>query len=194
MKRFFLPLCLVAALLLSCTNKANTAAPAQQGGAETEQQEALLQQGWTADHVENGDLPETYGYEPEYGLQDNYFDIRIGEGSCVAVKIMDTETNRCIRFVFVNENSTTTVSQIPQGKYYLKLAYGKDWMQHETDSLTVGKFTTHAFYEKSCNVFDFGPKNSQREVNYLLEINVKDSSVENNFSTEPISESEFNGN
>lgn len=190
MKRFFPPLCLVAALILSCTNKTNTAAPEQQGG--TAQQEALLEQGWTAATVENGELSEKYGYEPKYGLQDNYFDIKIGEGSCVAVKIMDTETNRCIRFVFVNENSTATVSQIPQGKYYLKLAYGMDWMQHETDSLTVGKFTTHAFYEKSHNVFDFGQKNSSREVNYLLEINVKGSSAENNFSTEPISESEFN--
>lgn len=105
---------------------------------------------------------------------------------------MDVETDRCIRFVFVNENSTATVSQIPQGKYYLKLAYGRDWMQHDTDSVTVGKFTTHVFYEKSRNVFDFGRKNSLREVNYELKINVRNASAENNFSTEPISESEFN--
>lgn len=189
MEKLYLLICM-AAVLLSCSGK--PAGVSRERQEYTGQQEALLQQGWTAGPVENGDLSEKYGYEPKFGLQDNYFDITMGEGSSVAVKIMDVETDRCIRFVFVNENSTATVSQIPQGKYYLKLAYGRDWMQHDTDSVTVGKFTTHVFYEKSRNVFDFGQKNSLREVNYELKINVRNASAENNFSTEPISESEFN--
>ena len=180
----------LAMVLISCSGKPASVSGQQQ--EYTEQQEALLEQGWTADPVENGDLSEKFGYNPKYGLQDNYFDITMGEGSCVAVKIIDIETDRCIRFVFVNENSTTTVSQIPQGKFYLKLASGRAWMQLETDSTIAGKFTTQAFYEKSRNVFDFGQKNSSREVNYELKINVRDASAENNFSTVPISESEFN--
>lgn len=156
----------------------------------TPSQQKLLDAGWTVETPDE-EMAEEYGIKPIYGIQDNYFDIVMGNGCNVAVKIMDLRTDKCIRYVYVAENSTTTVQEIPQGVYYLKLAYGYDWMEYENDEGKIGKFTRNVSYERSQDTFDFGVKNSKDEVNYRLEINVVDSKLENNFLATPIDEEEF---
>lgn len=156
----------------------------------TPSQEKLLENGWIVETPPE-DLSEEYGIHPIHGIQDNYFDIAIGEGCNVAVKIMDLRTDKCIRYVYVAENSTTTVQEIPQGIYYLKLAYGYDWMSYEINGKKTGKFTRNVSYERSQDTFDFGEKNSMQERNYSLEINVTNSKLENNFLTVQIDEEEF---
>ena len=156
----------------------------------TPSQQKLLDAGWTL-ATPDEEFAEEYGIEPIYGIQDNYFDIVMGNGCNVVVKIMDLRTDKCIRYVYVAENSTTTVQEIPQGVYYLKLAYGYDWMEYENDDGKIGKFTRNVSYERSQDTFDFGVKNSKDEVNYRLEINVVDSKLENNFLTTSIDEEEF---
>ena len=81
---------------------------------------------------------------------------------------------------------------IPQGKYYLKLAYGKDWMEYDNGDGTIsGKFTRNVSYDKSIDIFDFGKKNSSSIVSYVLQINVENSKLQNNFDTVAISEADF---
>lgn len=156
----------------------------------TPSQQKLLDAGWTV-VTPDEELTEEYGIKPNYGIQDNYFDISMGSGCNVAVKIMDLRTDQCIRYVYVAENSTTTIQEIPQGVYYLKLAYGYDWMEFENDKGKIGKFTRNVSYERSQDTFDFGVKNSRDNVNYRLEINFVDSKLENNFLATPINEEEF---
>lgn len=156
----------------------------------TSTQQKMLDAGWTA-KIPSEDMTEEYGISPVYGIQDNYFDITMGKGCNVAIKIMDFKTDKCIRYVYVAENTTTTVQEIPQGIYYLKLAYGYDWMELDTDRGKLGKFTRNVAYERSQDTFDFGVKNSRDEINYQLEINVVNSKLENNFITTPITETEF---
>lgn len=156
----------------------------------TQVQQKLLEAGWT-NETPDEDMGEDYGVKPIYGIQDNYLDITMGNGCSVAVKIMDLETNKCIRYVYVAENTTTTVHEIPQGIYYLKLAYGCDWMELKSDEGKQGKFTRNVSYERSRDTFDFGVKNSREEINYHLDINVVNSKLENNFLTTPIDEEEF---
>lgn len=157
-------------------------------------QQRLIDEGWTMKELQGGELGESYGVKPVYGIQDNYFDIIIGEGCCVVIKIVNASTEKCIRYVYIPENEEVTISEIPQGLYYLKLAYGKDWMELPTDSIVHGKFTKSTFYERSTKAYDFGRKNSQDFVNYRLEINVVDGEAENNFHTEQITEEEFEKN
>jgi len=175
-------------IIASCYNNSTTTEQVHQN---SEYQEQLMREGWTFKQLSDNELNEEYGVKPVYGLQDNYFDITMGEGGNVAIKIVDVATNKCVRYAIVKEKSTTTISQIPQGQYYLKLAYGQDWMELATDSITIGKFTKNAFYEKSRDYYDFGKKNSQEQVNYELRINVKDATGLNNFETTPISEEDF---
>lgn len=172
----------------SCHNKENS-----QGTNITKPtpiQQKLFDAGWTA-KTPDEDLSEEYGINPVYGTQDNYFDITMGNGCNVAVKIMDLRTNKCIRYVYVAENTTTTIQEIPQGIYYLKLAYGYDWMELDTAKEKLGKFTRNVVYERSQDTFDFGVKNSREEINYKLDINVIDSKLENNFLTISIDEKDF---
>ena len=97
------------------------------------------------------------------------------------------------------QKSNATMTFRNQSGYHmtvkiLKLAYGKDWMENDTDSITQGKFTKKAFFEKSTESYNFGKKNTGDFVNYSLKINVVDETTENNFTTVSISEDEFNKN
>lgn len=176
-------------LLYSCIG--NETSIQTQAKEYTQEQKVLMQNGWHPNTPEGGELSSKYGVNPVYGIQDNYFDIRIGDGFSVAIKIVDAVSDTSIRYVYVPEGETATVSQIPQGRYYLKLAYGKDWMEISAGDTIRGKFTRSPFYEKSASSYDFGKKNSQNFVNYSLELNIIDGDIKNNFETIPISEEEF---
>lgn len=192
MKKFvalFLFTCLLLTIV-SC-HRHTTVQKIDENVELTPSQEKMMDKGWIMpDSVEEGELPADYGVKSVYGLQDNYFDITVGKGFDVALKIIDASTNNCIRYIYVNENTTVTVNSIPQGIYYLKLAYGKDWMEKK-DSITLGKFTRQVFYERSKDTFDFGKKNAQGIINYVLRLNIKDGTRLNNFRTQPISERDF---
>lgn len=159
----------------------------------SQSQEQLISEGWYIPKtVPEGELSGEYGVKSKFGQQDNYFDIEIGNGCDVAVKIIDASRDKCIRYVLVPENSSVSVQMIPQGRYYLKLAYGKDWMEYDNgDGTITGKFTKNVSYDKSVDVFDFGKKNSSDNVSYVLHINVVNSKLENNFETQEISEDDF---
>lgn len=182
----------ILSLLSSCSLSEN----GKQGdnNGVTPMQENLKLQGWEFYNPDGGQFDESMGVKPIYGLQDNYFDIAVGQGFSVAIKIVSLEEHKCIRYVFVPEGQTVTVNEIPQGKYYLKLAYGNDWMIKNEGNHTLGRFSKNAFYAKSTNIFDFGMKNSTRIVNYKLEINVVNGSAKNNFQTVVINETEFENN
>ena len=105
----------VLALLSSCSLSEN----GKQGdnNGVTPMQENLKLQGWEFYNPDGGQFEESMGVKPIYGLQDNYFDIAVGQGFSVAIKIVSLEEHKCIRYVFVPEGQTVTVNEIPQGKY-----------------------------------------------------------------------------
>lgn len=182
----------LSTLLCGCNNNSRSN-QTQQDSTLSNAQRSLLEEGWYVPKtIPSGELPREYGVKNKYGQQDNYFDIEIGKGCDVAIKIVDVATDKCIRYVFVPENSSANIQMIPQGKYYLKLAYGKDWMEYDNgDGTITGKFTSNVTYDRSVDIFDFGKKNSSNVVNYLLQINVVDSQLQNSFGTVEISEAEF---
>lgn len=189
--KFFVPVSILLSVV-GCsgnTSRDNTS----DTNALSPQQEALVADGWYIPKTKPaGELSKEYGIKDKYGQQDNYFDIQIGNGCDVAVKIVEAVTDKCIRYVFVPENSTENIQMIPQGKYYLKLAYGKDWMEYDNGDGTIsGKFTRNVSYDKSIDIFDFGKKNSSSIVSYVLQINVENSKLQNNFDTVAISEADF---
>lgn len=182
----------LSTLVCGCNNNSRSD-QTQQDTTLSSTQRSLLEEGWYVPKTTpSGELPREYGVKNKYGQQDNYFDIEIGNGCNVAIKIVDAATDQCIRYVFVPENSSANIQMIPQGKYYLKLAYGKDWMEYDNgDGTITGKFTSNVTYDRSVDIFDFGKKNSSNVVNYLLQINVVDSQLQNSFGTVEISEAEF---
>jgi hypothetical protein len=188
----YLKLLSIFALLLSftaCVNR-NKKNVVQENEPNTVQQE-LLSNGWKFYTPENGDLPAAYGINPVRGLLDNYFDIEMGTGLNLAVKIVDAQTNKTIRYVFVREKTKANISQVPPGQYYLKIAFGHDWVINDQDLQFRGKFTRGASYEISEDIFDFGKPNSINAKSYRLRINMEQNELYTNFNTTTISEAQF---
>lgn len=183
----------ISIIVTSCANN-STSKNDKDSKTHTAYQENLISEGWHFPNSQySGELPNKFGIKSIYGQYDNYFDIEMGKGCDVIVKIINSRTNECIRFVYVPENSTINIQMIPQGEYYLKLAYGKGWMEHkEENDMVRGKFTENVVFERSIDQFDFGAKNSSDIVNNILCINVKDTELLHNFNTFEISEEEFN--
>lgn len=85
----------------------------------------LINAGYEIRQLKNGAEPDCFNYTPRKSSIDNKLEVYVGYGSDVAVKLIDKETENCIRYFYVNSGSTYTIRGIPQGIYYLKLAYGK---------------------------------------------------------------------
>lgn len=157
--RFKSILILSFAILLACecanSKKENIKIPDL-----SETQKRYINEGWIlkSNCCMDGELPSSYGVKPKHGLQDNYFDINMGEGGNIVLKIIDLSTDKCIRYIYVSEQSSITINQIPQGQYYLKIAYGYDWMEKIEDGFTHGKFTRNCCYEKSVDIFSVSDK------------------------------------
>ena len=187
MKGLRLIICLVLSLAYSCVNNSNVR---NLESEPTTEQQQLLDIGWKFHTPSNGDMPMEYGIVPIRGLLDNYFDIQIGEGMSLALKIVDVTTDITIRYVFAKENTSVSISEIPPGQYYLKMTYGSDWMVYEDSDNYQGKFTKFVKYEKSEDEFDFG-KSSFRTNSIQLRINMIHDERYSNFNTIEIDEDSF---
>lgn len=159
------------------------------------EKEKLISEGWKEEEIENGQLSSCYNFKPTKGKIKNRLGVIVGGGTDVSIKIMNMETEKCIRYVFINSGTTYSIENIPEGKYYLKIAYGKDWLSKVENGQCVGKFIKNPLYEKGEDILDF---NIQRDSNgrsipsYQLSLDVVSSGISNSFNSQNISESDFN--
>jgi curved DNA-binding protein CbpA len=159
------------------------------------EKEKLLSEGWQESSFENGQFPSCYNYKPIKGKLDNYLDVEVGSGTDVSIKVMDVEKNKCVRFVFVNSGTTYRISKIPEGKYYLKIAYGKDWLSKIENKQCIGKFIRNPIYEKGEEILDYNRQHTNDGYNipsFSLRLDVISSNSSSSFTSNKISESDFN--
>ncbi|MEN9301737.1 MAG: hypothetical protein RL264_166 [Bacteroidota bacterium] len=155
----------------------------------------MLKKGWTDNKVSNGHLPECYNFIPQKSDIDNYLEVNVGSGTDVALKLMNLENETCVRYVFINSGSTYTIRNIPEGRYYLKLAYGKDWLSKIVNGQCKGKFIRNPLYESGEDLLDFNiihKSNSYSIPSFSLHLDVVSTGISNSFNSSEISESEFN--
>ncbi len=160
-----------------------------------QEKEKLISEGWEERNIENGQLPSCYNFKPKKGNVDNYLEVYVGSGTDVSIKVMNLNTEKCVRYVFINSGSTYTIRNIPEGRYYLKIAYGKNWLSIVENGQCIGKFIRNPMYEKGEDIMDFNIKNTSQGYSipsFKLELDVLSSGVNNSFSSKNISESEFN--
>ncbi len=118
----------------------------------------------------------------------------------VVVKLMNVETEKAIRIVYIKEGEESAIKNIPQGRYYLKEAYGKVWKQKNIDGKCIGEFSERAVYKKGKNIADFNIKKTITATHenyqipsYSLEIGVTFSKEKSgNYVNNTISSAEFN--
>lgn len=160
-----------------------------------QERQKLIIEGWKETEINNGLLPSCYNFTPKKGTVDNYLEVHVGGGTDVAIKVMNLANERCIRYVFINRGSTYRIKNIPEGRYYLKIAYGKDWFSKAVDGKCIGRFLQFPFYEKGEDIMDFNLQQLADGYNvpsFQLKLDVIASTTMNTFDTQNISEMEFN--
>jgi hypothetical protein len=159
------------------------------------EKDRLLGEGWSAAAITNGQMSTCYNFLPQKGDIDNYLEIHVGSSTDVAVKIMDCATNVCVRYVYVHGNSTYKVRNIPPDRYYLKIAYGKEWYSKIENGQCIGRFLRSPLYEKGEEILDFNLKYLDDGYDipcYAVKLDIISSNRENEFETSTITEDEFN--
>ena len=160
-----------------------------------QEKEKLISEGWQEQVIQNGQLPSCYNFKPTKGDVDNYLEVYVGSGTDVSIKVMNLNTEKCVRYVFINNGSTYTIRNIPEGSYYLKIAYGKNWLSKVENGQCIGKFIQNPMYEKGEDIMDFNIQHSSDGYSipsFKLELDVISSGISNSFNSQSISESEFN--
>ena len=156
----------------------------------------LMAEGWADQKIRNGQLAKCYNFTPQYKKSlDNFLEVKVGSGTDVGIKVMNIETGVCSRFVFINSGTTYRIENIPEGKYYLKIAYGKDWLSRIESGKCVGKFIRNPMYEKGSNILDFNLQHSNNGYSipsFQLHLDVISSDISNGFNSQDISEIQFN--
>ena len=160
---------------------------------------------WKKVSANTGDNPECENISPkyDYNLKTKLI-IHVGNYADVVVKLMSYSGN-CIRIVYIKSGDDYTIENIPEGYYYLKLAYGKDYRQSIENGQCKVKFMRDATYKKGSEKLDFYKIKKQNTVegdyeyenweipSYELSLNVKYTQGGfNSFSSNKISEGEFN--
>ncbi|MDI9357919.1 MAG: hypothetical protein QM528_03100 [Phycisphaerales bacterium] len=163
--------------------------------------DSLIENGWKENDINNGALSPCYNYQPERSDIDNYLEVKVGGETDVVIKVINVETEKCIRYVYVNSGTTYQIKNIPEGRYYLKIAYGKDWISKVIDGKCIGKFIRNPFYKKGDNILDFNvehiptPRGEHvKTPSFSLSLSVKygHGNDSNTFNSEGISENQFN--
>jgi uncharacterized protein YgiM (DUF1202 family) len=110
---------------------------------------------WKKQDINTGDNPECENINPQYELDlDNNLTVHVGYNYDVVVKVM-TYSNECIRIAYIRSGDTFAITHIPEGNYYLKLAYGKDYRKSIEDGQCKVRFLRDATYKKSDQNLDF---------------------------------------
>ncbi len=160
-----------------------------------QEKEKLISEGWQEQDIQNGQLPSCYNFKPQKSNVDNYLEVYVGSGTDVSIKVMNLSTDKCVRYVFINSGSTYTIRNIPEGSYYLKIAYGKNWLSKVESGRCVGKFIRDPMYEKGEDIMDFNIQytaDGYSIPSFKLQLDVVSNSISNSFNSQNISESEFN--
>ena len=153
---------------------------------------------YTFPYMSNGNITGCINIRPLYDQSmENKLIISCGSNANVAVKLIDYLTDKTIRYVYINKNTTFTLTKIPEGKYYLKIAYGEKWGVAEGESNCKGRFTENSLCKKGTEILDYNlihfSDGSYQVPSFSLSLNVifvKDDNS-NKFDTDKISENDF---
>lgn len=149
--------------------------------------------------MNNGNITDCPKIHPKYNYDiNNKLIISVGSNANAAVKMVDIVTEKCIRYVYIERNSTYTIRNIPEGRYYLKIAYGDNWGHKEDEGSCSNRFTSSTLFKKSDNILDYNlidEGDGRYQIpSYSLELNVvvtNNDGSGNSLSTNSISENSF---
>lgn len=145
--------------------------------------------------MKNGNFPPCSNVTPKFDYTLNNKLVIAVSLSDAAVKIINSKTNKCIRFVYISNGTTYTIKNIPEGLYYLKIAYGDGWSVKKGDPACNGHFTSNGLYKRGEKTLDYylvKTRDGYQVPSYSLSLKTTfvNSSSEK-FDTNSISEKDF---
>ncbi|MBL8008731.1 MAG: hypothetical protein JNJ56_14515 [Ignavibacteria bacterium] len=145
--------------------------------------------------INTGDKPECIPCKVLYDRKlDNFLRIDATGSTDVVVKIINKGSENCIRCVYISGGSVYEITNIPEGIYYLKIAYGYDWSKKTDGNFCYAKFMREAHYQIGNDLLDYFLKKTDygyQVPSYELELKVITNNRNNEFDAEDISEEEF---
>ncbi len=150
-------------------------------------------------YLENGELSGCNGTANKYNRSlNNRLVITVGSNASIALKMINYSTEMCVRYVFINKNTTYTIKNIPEGRYYLKIAYGEDWSIMEGQLNCTGRFSRNTIFEKGKEILDYNlvhTRDGFQVPSFSLKLDViMTEDRMNSFSTDKINEKDFYNN
>jgi len=159
---------------------------------------------WEKQNASTGDKPDCENIMPQYSTDlDNKLLINVGKNSDVIVKLMN-QSNTCIRIAYIKASESFAMINIPEGVYYLKIAYGKDFRKDSRGGKCIVKFLVNPVYKqgsdkldfykvKKPNVFIDGDEYENWELpSYELSISIEYGKGGSTFRSNKITEEDFN--
>ena len=157
---------------------------------------------WEKKTYKSGATPTSFNFKGKFDYKlDNYLKIKVGKNTEVVVKMYKmgkTEANdELVRVTYINSNTTQFIRNIPEGEYYLKIAYGKEWKETVIDGKKFGTFTKNALYEKSEQVLNFNTVKTSKGINvpsYNLALDLTSGGYDTSGTSDNITDIQFNEN
>ena len=156
---------------------------------------------WESTEYVTGETPECLNIVPEFDYSlDNFLKItNVGSNTEAVVKLIRIDNANgeelTYRIAYIQDGDVHQMKNIPAGKYYLKIAYGKDWRETTDNGNCYGKFVQNPQYEKGQDIVDFTPIKTSQGVDvpsYELSLDVSNTGSNNSLETKDISEQNFN--
>jgi len=161
---------------------------------------------WDSTNYATGSNPGCFNFTPRYDKSiNNHLEVTVGSNTDAVIKVINVATGRCIRYCYIRSDESYDIKHIPQGRYYLKIAYGTDWRQKIENGICKGKFIRNALYKRGDEILDFHKQYKGTETvngetyrnysipSYSLSLDVvATSDTSSHYRTDSISEDDFN--
>ncbi|MCA6361952.1 MAG: hypothetical protein IM638_02880 [Bacteroidetes bacterium] len=137
---------------------------------------ALRSSGQSLIEPKTGDFPACYGIKGLQGKSVNHLRVTVKGTDNVALKLIDLETDVCVRFIYIKAGQTFILSNIPHGLFYLKVTYGINWLSAESLGTCNGLFMNNAKYyetEKAMFFSELPDHDTAQIQNHSLILNSK---------------------
>ncbi len=125
---------------------------------------------WEKKTYKSGATPKSFNFKGKFDYKlDNYLKIKVGKNTEVVVKMYKmgktSAQDELVRITYINTNTTQYIRNIPEGEYYLKIAYGRDWRETIKNGKKFGTFTKNPLYEKSQEVLSYYVQKTSKGIN-----------------------------
>ncbi|WP_103866981.1 SH3 domain-containing protein [Aquimarina sp. I32.4] len=125
---------------------------------------------WEKKTYKSGATPKSFNFKGKFDYKlDNYLKIKVGKNTEVVVKMYKMgktkSDDELVRITYINSNTTQFIRNVPEGEYFLKIAYGRDWKETTKNGKKYGTFTQNALYEESKQILDFNTVKTSKGIN-----------------------------